>query len=384
MSYDVEFQAAEALNTAGHLPEAITRYQALLRRAGQLTPERERILSRRLSGCWQFLGEPAKALPHVRREVQLAEQLYGPAGVQGADARSDLGSVLASVGRLDEAAHEIRAALAIMEGRGDTHGRVYGATLMAMAAVEHARDHWALELEWLLRAEPVLRQFHERPNYAALIANMAMCYHRLRRPEQARAKHLEGLALVLKVRGAEHPEYATALGNFAVFFADLKLFDAAIAPMEQAVRIRALVVGRQHPLTTTYQGLLNVWYQNAASEPLVHSLGTRWLLCAHCNHFIDRELLLVQGVELRACNACDKVAYCSDSCIQAHHVQHVCGQPRAVRRKFVDVLASNCCNYCLCTKAQQRCAACKTVQYCDAQCQRADWEQHKPVCARNK
>ena len=100
--------------------------------------------------------------------------------------------------------------------------------------------------------------------------------------------------------------------------------------------------------------------------------------------FIDREPLVARGTDFLVCGQCHNVPYCSVACHDAYWDQHeaVCEQPRVVRPKRVNVDAPDCCGYCLCAGAQLRCTACKEVRYCDGECQRADWKQHKSACAK--
>ena len=106
--------------------------------------------------------------------------------------------------------------------------------------------------------------------------------------------------------------------------------------------------------------------------------------CANCDVFIDREPLEARGTDFLVCGQCHNVPYCSVACHDAYWDQHeaVCEQPRVVRTKWVNVGAPDCCGYCLCAGAQLRCTACKEVRYCDGECQRADWKQHKSACAK--
>lgn len=45
-----------------------------------------------------------------------------------------------------------------------------------------------------------------------------------------------------------------------------------------------------------------------------------------------------------------------------------------------DEAAQNCCGHCQTADPTLRCARCKTVKYCDAECQKAHWPTHKPEC----
>ena len=372
---------------AGRFPEAAAGYTALMtgaRARGQLTPEREGLLSLKLSVCYRGMCEPTKALPHALRWVQVAEQLYGPTAVQYANARAGLGKVLTQLRRFDEAAHEVQAVMATMEGRGEASSAQYGSMLLTMADIERGKQRYEQELDWLLRAHAVLQLHPDNQSYSVVISNLAMCYKRLQRPEEARAKYVEALELKAKSHGPEHPEYATSVGNYAMFFAELKLFDKAIVHMERAIHIFVRTLGRQHEHTLASQHFLTPWYKESAKEESVQGTDTRFRLCANCDIFIDREPLVARGTDFLVCGQCRNVPYCTVACHDAYWVQHKaeCGQPRAVRTKFVNVLAADCCNSCLCAGARLQCTACKAVRYCDAECQRADWKRHKSACAK--
>ena len=48
----------------------------------------------------------------------------------------------------------------------------------------------------------------------------------------------------------------------------------------------------------------------------------------------------------------------------------------------------NCCSNCGATSGDgvklKKCGGCRRVRYCSAECQAAQWEQHKLVCARTE
>ncbi len=50
-----------------------------------------------------------------------------------------------------------------------------------------------------------------------------------------------------------------------------------------------------------------------------------------------------------------------------------------IRRRHV-TSSMHVCAYCKQSNAKKRCAKCKSVNYCNAECQKAHWQTHKQDC----
>lgn len=383
-AFDVEHEAVATLFNDGRLAKASQRGELLLRRR-PLSLEREWMVAGRLSSCYLSTREPAKALPHARRVVELADTLFGPTSLQYANARNALGMVYTEMRRFAHAERELQAAMSVMERRGEQHGAAYSGMLLAMAAVEYEQRRFEHQLEWLLRARTLLQalQPEQQRSYGVALNDLALCYARLQRPEEARAHYVEALTLVERSVGCEHPDFATALSNYAVFFDELLLYDDAIPLLERSLRVYVHTLGQRHQHAVITQTWLNHCYECAAKVQPLWGTGTRWRLCAGCDGFIDRMPLEARGSDHLVCGACTNVAYCSQVCVDTHwpHHEPVCGQ-RTLRARIVNIYAPDACAWCLYAGATQRCATCRAVRYCGTQCQQSHWKTHQAQCCR--
>ena len=87
---------------------------------------------------------------------------------------------------------------------------------------------------------------------------------------------------------------------------------------------------------------------------------------------------------LTSCAACTSVKYCSAECQKAHwksHKAYCKKQIAAAEAKAAEAKATKKCaaNGCL-KKGASACSACRSVSYCSKECQKAHWKEHKQTC----
>ena len=100
-------------------------------------------------------------------------------------------------------------------------------------------------------------------------------------------------------------------------------------------------------------------------------LGTR---CAQC---------FQESAKLKACSKCHTVYYCNKECQKKHWKEHkktCCAlHDCSEQTKHLDEVSM--CSYCSKTSNYlKKCTLCYAVQYCDKDCQRKHWPQHKMQC----
>ena len=96
-----------------------------------------------LGGLDHARGEPARAEPHARRAVELREAALGSEHPDVAADVAAWAAILDDLGRVDEAEHAYRRALAVFERTlGDAHHEV-GFTLGALGALFAGQARWA-------------------------------------------------------------------------------------------------------------------------------------------------------------------------------------------------------------------------------------------------
>ena len=100
--------------------------------------------------------------------------------------------------------------------------------------------------------------------------------------------------------------------------------------------------------------------------------------CEKCSQEIQERIHL--------CAGCKKVAYCNNQCQKSHWKQHkkTCSyiiQKTSEREKTARTCGS--CDRALSDRILF-CAGCKKVPYCNSTCQKAHWKEHKKMCSYSK
>lgn len=385
---DDDYWMARDCQEQGHWPEAALRWETLLARAratGQLTLDDEVEWVLNLSECYRDMGDFERALPYATRHAHLAKGQCCPACPRQALASAHLASVYTGMRHFEPALGQLRAALDLLESRGDTATMGFAHLLCGLAKIDHAQQRYADELSRLNQAVAVYRSLDCASGFAELLHAMAVCHQRLHQPQDARLTFQSALACHNFFSQSQHPAYAATAHDMASFLVELKLHDDAAALLEKAVRIRARALGPQHPFTIDSQLLLNTCYAADSQDDPLCGIDTRWRVCGGCNGFIDRQPLAARGTDFLACGGCKRVAYCGQTCVDAHWLTHEqqCGN-RVARANLVNVLASDACSSCLLTGAKKLCPCGSGARYCDAQCQSDHWSHHKLVCTKKK
>lgn len=96
------------------------------------------------------------------------------------------------------------------------------------------------------------------------------------------------------------------------------------------------------------------------------------------------------------CDKCKSVSYCSTECrtMAASDHQNHClqKQQRKNEKRHSSTMSSNSrkekegqcrtCKHWLPYSSLKKCSACKVATYCSVDCQRKDWKNHRPICAK--
>ena len=92
-----------------------------------------------------------------------------------------------------------------------------------------------------------------------------------------------------------------------------------------------------------------------------------------------------------SCSACLVTKYCSKDCQKAHWKTHkpqckVLQQEREAEAEAATMTTQKrekrkeCCVNCQAENAVEHCSSCMITKYCSAECQKAHWKIHKPLC----
>jgi serine/threonine protein kinase len=200
---------------------------------------------------YEDLGQPDRALPHLRRALDLHLKNLGPENRVTLGNRSDLTGVLLALAKYTEAEKEIRGALEVMRrvlGEEDrftliTRGRL-------AAALQEQRKYGEAEKEYravLAARERVLGAEH--PETLSSRNNLANLLQAQRRYAEAEKEHRAVLAIRERVLGAEHPATLASRSNLAntLYYrgkpAEAEREHRAVLAIEQRI------LGPEHPST---------------------------------------------------------------------------------------------------------------------------------------
>lgn len=347
---------------------------------GTLAPEREYRICCVLAETYHALGDYVKSLPPQRRALEMSTELFGPRSLEYATQHNHTAMLCCAVARFEDAARENAQARRILEERGEQNTLMYGRALLTQASIEREQKRYHEEKVILERAEAVLRQYPETPEWRELVGELATSYYRFSDPNEARARYQEAMALRERFDGVEHPKYAACLHDMGIFFADLRLWDDAIPLLEKALIVRAEKLGVEHQYTFRSQQLLNTCYEEKDKQGGGRD-GPRFRMCDHCSTLIDFEELHARDDLGMSCPRCVGVYFCSQSCELVHwrrgeHRNAGRTQPMRVR---VNVYGVNACARCIVNTGTLPCV-CKRVRYCSKKCKRLAWPKHREVC----
>jgi tetratricopeptide (TPR) repeat protein len=195
------------------------------------------------------LGKLDEAAAEVRAVVTGRQRVLGPDHPDTLVSRGNLAIVLRDLGRLDEAEAEVRAVLA---ARRRMLGPDHPDSLVSrgnLALVLHDLGRLD-EAEAEVRAVLQNRQRVLGPDHPATLtsrSNLGLVLRNLGRLGQAEAEHRAVLAARQRVLGPDHPGTLASRNNLAGVLRDLGRLDMAVAEVRGVLAARQLVLGPDHP-----------------------------------------------------------------------------------------------------------------------------------------
>ena len=358
---DEVMEQAQKEVEAGNYRGAVALSLPLLRAKDKLSPRQEYHVVNCLSQCYRFLRDDKAALPHAQWLVVLAPEVDGPRSLFHAVALKGLSIVHTGLKAFPEARKAIVEALAIMDELGLQQDEQYGSMLMSLGRLDQQQGQYKEALVIFSKAKAVLVQHKDGHEYGVLLGDIAECHEELHEWNEAVALRKEGVEHACNLHGDNHPEYAISLTNLAVLFHNLKQFEEAIPRLEEALPIFQRVYGDQHQLTVRV-------VKDLASARLLAQQRNRHVLDAGHNYSMCNQCGTVHE-HMCKCDGCNRAWYCNTDCQLQHWPTHrpqcdVCIQCATVLTKI------------------ERCSRCKTVKYCGAECSKAHWSEHKKECVK--
>jgi tetratricopeptide (TPR) repeat protein len=220
---------------------------ALLKYGGD--QETQADLLKNLGGVLRTQGKYEEALTSIRQALAIGEKAFGPDDQSLAPALNELGNVFNGQGKYEEAQASFRRALAIKEkALGPDHPDVatilsnLGVSLQHLGKYEEALEthRRALAIE-----EKALGPDH--PNVALSLTEVGNVLRSQGKYEEALANQRRALAIGAKALGPDHPDVAEILTNLGDLLCVQGKYEQALVHLRRAVAIQEKALGPEHP-----------------------------------------------------------------------------------------------------------------------------------------
>jgi CHAT domain-containing protein/tetratricopeptide (TPR) repeat protein len=274
---DALYDRGEALQKAGKLKEAIKAYESLVVLAGEVfgpTHLNTAIFMNNLAGLYRDIGAYAKALPLLRRSLEIIESRRGKDHPDVANSLNHLAGLYKDMGQYAKAEPLFRRSLAIWEAKlGKDHPDV-ATSLNNLAGLYADMGQYA-------KAEPLFRrsleiseakQGKDHPHVASSLNNLATLYQAMGQYAKAEPLYQRSLEIKEAKQGKDHPDVATGLNNLAALYQAMGQYAKAEPLFRRSLEIDEARQGKDHPEVATslnnLAGLYADMGQHAKAEPL--------------------------------------------------------------------------------------------------------------------
>ncbi len=309
----------------------------------------------------------------MQRALTMQEQLLGPEHQDVSATLSDMGASCIKQGNIRRAKGLLKRAVAIAELHvvPNQYPDKFGRALGYLANVYIKLEDYALAQSIAEQALALNEQFlgPHHSNVGAGLTTVAICLQGQGKLSQAAPIYERALAIHERVYGPKHPEVAIALSNLGDFFRELGDLARAKAVEERALAIREQAFGPQHlDVANSLHGLANIAMQ--AGD------------LAHAKTLYERALSIFQTQLGRTHPDTAEILKCL-AALATH-----AGRPRQAaaltERAAVAAVAATHqpCGWCgtMDVHASKKCGQCQAAWYCNEECQRKAWKEHKHHC----
>ena len=259
---------AYAYQGAGHLEEAITRFEEVLAdRTQVLGADHPDTLTARnnLASAYRDVGSFSQAIALFEQNLADRTQVLGSDHPDTLTARNNLAYAYEPVGRLNEA-------ITLYEQTLDDRLRILGPDHPSTFVSKNNLAVAYRAANRLDEAHPLFEQaFADRlrvlgpdhPDTLASHNNLAHSYRAMGNLEQANALYEQTLSDNLRVLGPDHPNTIASRNNLAETYMLSGHPDQAIALYEQTLADSLRILGPSHPNTLIFRNNLAVGYESA-------------------------------------------------------------------------------------------------------------------------
>jgi tetratricopeptide (TPR) repeat protein len=309
----------------------------------------------------------------MQRALTMQEQLLGPDHEDVSDTLSNMGLSCIRQGNFRRAKGLMKRAVAIAELHvvPNQYPDRLSTALGYLASVYSRLDDFALAQSMAEQSLALKEQFlgPHHSNVAVGLMTVAECLRGQGKVSEAVPLQERALAIDERVFGPKHPNVAVALSNLGDLYLQLGDLARAKAVEERALAVREQSLGPQHlDVANSVHGLANIAKQ--AGD------------LAQAKALYERALSIYQTQLGRTHPDTAEILKCLAD------LASVAGRPRQAaafteRAATAAVAATHQpCGWCgtMDVHASKKCGQCQAVWYCNEECQRKAWREHKHHC----
>jgi len=192
-------------------------------------------------------GEYLRALERAQEVVALRENLQGPEALELSRSLVNLGVVLNTIDRVDEALECYTRALAIRERVSGPNHEDVARVLDGIAGVEIRRRDWQSARRLLERAAAIWEGSDDTGGEAHSLATLGTVMHALGEPSEAIRLTLEAIALTETDPEPFWTGLADLYGSLGTIYAEQGRYELARPAYERSLEIYRSELGPRHP-----------------------------------------------------------------------------------------------------------------------------------------
>jgi tetratricopeptide (TPR) repeat protein len=359
----------------GDLPGAHAVLEQAVALAEQVGPAHPRLAAalRTLGDVLVRRGRYDEADATLQRALTMQEQLLGPEHEDVSETLSDMGLSCIKQGNYRRAKGLLKRAVAIAELHvvPNQYPDRLSLALGYLANVYSKLKDYALAQSIAEQSLALNEQFlgPHHPNVGAVLTTVALCLRRRGKLSEAAALLERALAIGERVHGPKHPNVAVALSNLSMLYRQQGDLARAKSVQERALAIREQVLGPQHiDVAHSFHGLASTAIQ--AGD------------LAQAKALYERALSIFQTQLGRTHPSTAEILKGLAS------LASMAGRPRQAaalteRAATAAVAATHQpCGWCgtMDVHASKKCGQCQAAWYCNEECQRKAWKEHRHHC----
>jgi tetratricopeptide (TPR) repeat protein len=309
----------------------------------------------------------------MQRALTMQEQLLGPDREEVSETLSDMGLSCIKQGNFRRAKGLLKRAVAIAELHvvPNQHPDKLTRALAYLADVYYRLEDYALAQSIAEQALALDEQFlgPHHSDVGAGLMTLAGCLRGQGKVSEAAPLVERALAICERVCGPKHPNVAVTLCNLGDLYLQLGDLARAKAMLERALTIREQAFGPQHlDVASSFHGLANTAMQagdlaqaKALYERALSIYQTQLGRTHPATATILKSLATLATATGRPRQAAAFTERAATAAVAATH------QP---------------CGWCgtMDVHASKKCGQCQAAWYCNEECQRKAWKEHKHHC----